>query len=60
MERLTVKEAAAYIGASEYKVYELVRQKSIPAFKVGAKILFRKATLDAWIANQEEQNCVGK
>jgi len=57
MNRMTVKEAAAYIGASEYKTYELVRQKAIPHFKVGSKIVFRKEALDAWIEQQERENC---
>lgn len=60
MDRMTVKEAAAYIGASEYKTYELVRQKKIPHFKLGAKIVFRKETIDQWIAQQEALNCANK
>ena len=60
MERMTVKEAAAYIGASEYTVYELVRQMAIPHYKISSKILFRKSTLDQWINQQEAKNCVVK
>ncbi|MEK3736009.1 MULTISPECIES: helix-turn-helix domain-containing protein [Paenibacillus] len=57
MDRLTVKEAAPYVGASEYKLRELVRNKKIPAYRIGAKILFRKEVLDQWIADQESMNC---
>ncbi len=60
MQTMTVKEAAEYIGASEYKTYDLVRNKKIPHFKVGAKILFRKEAIDRWVANQEEHNCVAE
>jgi excisionase family DNA binding protein len=56
MERLTVQEAAAYIGASVYKTYEMVRLKQIPAYRIGARILFRKVTLDEWIAKQEAES----
>ncbi|WP_245864581.1 helix-turn-helix domain-containing protein [Paenibacillus donghaensis] len=54
---MTIKQAAPYVGASEYKLRELVRNKKIPAYRVGAKILFRKEALDQWIADQESKNC---
>ncbi|PYI54493.1 excisionase family DNA-binding protein [Paenibacillus flagellatus] len=57
MERMSVKEAAPYIGASEYKLREMVRQKEIPSYRIGSRILFRKTTLDDWIAQQERENC---
>ncbi|WP_422657374.1 helix-turn-helix domain-containing protein [Paenibacillus sp. EC2-1] len=60
MSTMTVKQAALYIGASEYKLRELVRDKNIPAYRIGSKIMFRKTSLDEWIAKQEEQNCAGK
>ncbi|MGG4141840.1 helix-turn-helix domain-containing protein [Paenibacillus algorifonticola] len=56
MERMNVKEAAPYIGASEYKLREMVREKLIPAYRIGNRILFRKATLDKWIEQQEREN----
>jgi len=60
MERMTVKEAAPYIGASEYKLREMVRDKLVPAYRIGSKIMFRKNTLDIWIEQQEAQNSAGK
>lgn len=57
MNRMTVKNLADYIGASEHKIYELVRQKKIPHFKIGAKTVFRKEAIDQWIEQQEAQNC---
>lgn len=56
MQRMNVKEAAPYIGASEYKLREMVRMKQIPAYKVGNRIFFRKDTIDEWIAQQERGN----
>lgn len=55
---MTVKEAAPYLGASEYKLREMVRRKEIPHYRVGNRILFRKATIDEWINEQEEKNFV--
>lgn len=60
MDRLTVKEAAPYIGASPYKLREMVRDKQIPAYRIGNKIMFRKSSLDEWITKQEKQNFSGK
>lgn len=57
MKHMSVKETAAYLGASQYKTYELARQKKIPHFKIGAKIVFRKSALDQWIMQQELENC---
>jgi excisionase family DNA binding protein len=54
MERLTLKEAALYIGASDFKLREMVRQKQIPHYKIGNRVLFRKSKLDEWISMQEE------
>lgn len=53
MERMTVEELANYIGASTVKVYSMVRGNEIPHYKIGSKILFRKSTIDQWIAGQE-------
>ncbi|NRR04565.1 helix-turn-helix domain-containing protein [Brevibacillus sp. RS1.1] len=57
MERLTVKEAAVYIRISEYTLREAVRKKQIPHYRIGSRILFRKAALDEWIEQQEKANC---
>jgi excisionase family DNA binding protein len=55
MEKQTidVNEAATYLGISKDLIYILVRKKEIPHFRIGQRILFRKITLDSWIAEQE-------
>lgn len=58
MERMTVKEAAPFIGASEFKLREMVRQKEIPHYRIGSRIFFRKPILEQWIEQQEQQNFV--
>lgn len=55
---LTVKEAAAKLKKSEWKIYDMVKRKQIPHFRIGSSINFREETLDAWIARQEAANCV--
>lgn len=54
MERMTVKEAAKFLGISEFKLYDMVRLKQIPHFRIGAKIIFRTETLNNWIEEQEQ------
>lgn len=55
MERstLTVAEAAQYIGVSQDTMYNMVRENQIPYARARRRILFRKATLDDWLAKQE-------
>ncbi|MCL6457656.1 MAG: helix-turn-helix domain-containing protein [Gorillibacterium sp.] len=59
MDRLTVKEAAPYIGCSEFKLRDMVRLKQVPCYRIGSRILFRKVVLDQWIAQQERENAQG-
>lgn len=55
MERstLTVAEAAQYIGVSQDTMYNMVRENQIPNARARRRILFRKKTLDDWLAMQE-------
>lgn len=53
---LKPKEAAAFIGCSEYTIKQLAREKKIPHYRVGVRLLFTRAALEKWIANQEKQN----
>ncbi|MGG1157522.1 helix-turn-helix domain-containing protein [Brevibacillus formosus] len=60
--RLTIPEAARYIGTSEDCLYNMCRDKLIPHFKIGAKnsrrpkIIFSQRSLDLWIKQQETEN----
>jgi excisionase family DNA binding protein len=56
MKRFDVKEAAPYIGASAYKLREMVRMKQIPHYRIGSRIFFRKEVLDKWIEKQEQES----
>ena len=53
---LTPKEAADVIGCSEYKIKEMARERRIPHYKVGVRIMFTRAALQMWMADQENRN----
>ncbi len=53
---LTPKEAAAVIGCSEYTIKQLAREKRIPHYRVGVRIMFTRAALQNWMADQEKRN----
>jgi excisionase family DNA binding protein len=50
---MRAKEAAAYLGFSYWKLMELRKAGKIPHIHLDGLILFRKETLDAWLAEQE-------
>lgn len=56
---LAAKPAAQYLGFSYWKLLEMVKAKEIPCIRVGNKLLFRLATLDVWLAQQEAASIIG-
>lgn len=56
MDILNVRELANYLKCSESKIRNLVRDKSIPNFRIGSKINFNKEAINLWIKNQEMTN----
>jgi excisionase family DNA binding protein len=48
-EVLTIKEVAQYLRLSEAKVYEMARNGTIPAFRIGKSWRFQRDSLMAWI-----------
>lgn len=53
MTTLTVAEAAGKLKVSTSTIYDLVRKKQIPHFRIGQKIFFRVDALDNWITTLE-------
>nr|WP_150959612.1 helix-turn-helix domain-containing protein [Aneurinibacillus sp. XH2] len=53
---MTVKEAAELLRVSKDSLYRDVRRGRIKHFKIGATILFRRDTLQAWIEQQEKES----
>ena len=46
---LTVNELAQHLGISRWTVYRLVRSHELPAVRVGERIRFRPADVDAYL-----------
>jgi len=46
---MSIIELSEYVGLSKSKIYQLIRQKKIPASKIGRQYKFSKEIIDAWI-----------
>jgi excisionase family DNA binding protein len=55
-DTFNIKEISEYLKCSCSLIRKYVRNKSIPYFRVGNRLFFRKETIDLWIQNQELQN----
>lgn len=51
----TVQELADYLRMQPVTIYKHAKAGKLPGFKVGANWRFKKATIDYWIAEQEDQ-----
>jgi len=51
---LTPKQAAEYLGVSKPTIYKLLRQRKIPARRLGKQWRIRKAVLDKFLVGGEE------
>jgi excisionase family DNA binding protein len=50
---LKAREAARYLGISYWKILDMAKKSEIPHVRVGKIVLFRRETLDHWLAQQE-------
>ncbi len=50
---LTVIDLADLLGVSTTTIYALVRERSIPFFRIRNRIFFRLETINEWIAQME-------
>jgi len=48
-EIMDVKGLAQYLGIGKSKIYALIRQKKIPASRIGRQYRFSKDVVDAWL-----------
>jgi len=46
---LTIREVAQYLRLSEAKIYELARNGTIPALRIGKSWRFQKELLIEWV-----------
>lgn len=53
---MTVKELASYLRLHESSIYRICQSGSIPAYKVGRSLRFRKEEIDAWLAQTQMKN----
>lgn len=53
---MKAKEAAVYVGISYWLLLELTKKRELPYIAAGGRKLFRKESLDQWMANSEEQS----
>jgi excisionase family DNA binding protein len=49
---LTVDQLAVYLGIGKQRVYEAVSRNTIPYFKVGKSLRFKKSAVDKWIESK--------
>ena len=57
---LTIREVAQYLRLSEAKIYELARNGTIPAVRIGKSWRFQKELLMEWVRNGGEANEIMK
>lgn len=48
-ERLSLVEAAQYLGVSKSNMYKLTHTRAIPFYKFGKRVIFYTKELDEWI-----------
>ena len=53
---MKAKEAAVYVGISYWLLLELTKKCELPFIAAGGRKLFRKESLDLWMANMEAQS----
>ena len=46
---MSIKELSEYIGISKSKIYQLIKQRKIPASKIGRQYKFSKDVIDGWL-----------
>ncbi len=49
---MSIKELSEYVGLSKSKIYQLIRNKRIPASKIGRQYKFSKEVIDSWLKEQ--------
>lgn len=48
-EVMDIKALAQYLGMGRSKIYGLIRQKKVPASRIGRQYRFSKALVEAWL-----------
>jgi len=48
-EVMDIIELSNYLGIGKSKIYSLIRQKKIPASRIGRQYRFSKSVIDQWL-----------
>lgn len=48
-EVMDIRSLASYLGMGKSKIYALIRQKKIPASRIGRQYRFSKDVIDQWL-----------
>ena len=51
-EVMDIKELSSYLGIGKSKIYGLIRQRKIPASRIGRQYRFSKNVVDLWLKEQ--------
>ena len=51
-EVMDIKDLAGYLGIGKSKIYGLIRQRKIPASRIGRQYRFSKEVIDSWLREQ--------
>jgi len=54
-ERLSLEEAAQYLGVSKSYMYKFTHTRKIPFHKFGRRVIFYTKELDDWVSNLSRQ-----
>ena len=52
---MNIKENSEYLGIKVNTLYSMVEQKSIPHYRIGRQIRFKKSDIDQWMEGQREE-----
>jgi excisionase family DNA binding protein len=52
---LTVQDVAQYLKLNPSTVYRLLKEKQLPAFKIGSEWRFNRGSIDRWRADAEQK-----
>jgi len=55
-EVMTIDQVAEYLQLHKQVVYRHVRNKTIPASRIGATLRFKKSIIDAWLTDSALKN----
>lgn len=57
---LTVNQVADFIGLSKHTIYKKAEHKSIPFYRIGGLLRFKKSELLEWIDSRHEKISLAK